>query len=206
MTDRTTFPGSTFWDERFQADAYAYGTEPNHWLVSCAGAFAPCGRVLSLGEGEGRNAAWLAGRGFAVEAVDGSAAGLEKARRLAAARGVSFESRLANLAAWTPPAGAYDAVVLVYLHLPPAVRAAVHAGAALALRSGGVLVLEAFAPAQLGRGSGPREAELLYAADTLRGDFPGLAWEVLEDVEVDRDEGAFHRGRAAVVRGLGRRV
>ena len=197
----------SFWDERFSREEYVYGTSPNRWLEAQAGRIAPGGRVLCLGEGEGRNAVWLAGRGLAVEAVDASAVGLEKARRLAVARGVAVATVLADLADHVPPADAYDAVALTFVHLPPALRAAVHARAAAALRPGGLLVIEAFTPAQLAHSSGgPKAPELLYTADLLRGDFPTLEWDPLLEVEVELDEGPLHSGRAAVVRGCGRRT
>ena len=80
-------PEREFWERRYAEPAYAYGTEPNGFLVEVAGRMPP-GPVLCLAEGEGRNAVWLAGRGHAVTAVDASAAGLAKAEALARARGV----------------------------------------------------------------------------------------------------------------------
>ena len=59
------------WDERYSSDDYVYGTAPNDFLVSVADRL-PGGRVLCLGEGEGRNAVWLAQRGLEVTAVDGT--------------------------------------------------------------------------------------------------------------------------------------
>jgi SAM-dependent methyltransferase len=198
-------PGSGFWDERYGAPGFAYGTTPNRWLEARVGDIRPGGRVLSLGEGEGRNAVWLAERGFSVDAVDASSVGLEKARELAARRGVRIRTQVDDLATYRPEPGAYDALVLVFVHLPPTLRSMVHAEGARALRPGGVLILEAFTPLQLGRPSGgPRQAELLYEVATLRSDFPGLDWTVLEEAEIELDEGPFHRGMAAVVRGVGR--
>jgi len=197
----------TPWDDRFAAAEYVYGTAPNRWLEAQAARLAPGARVLSLGEGEGRNAVWLAGQGHRVEAVDGSAVGLEKAVRLAAARGIPLQTKVADLADFEPERGAYQAVVLVYLHLPPALRAQVHARAQAALATGGLLVLEAFTPRQLAFSSGgPRQEALLYEPAVVRADLPGIAWEVLREEEIELDEGALHRGRAAVVRGLGRRL
>jgi SAM-dependent methyltransferase len=194
-----------FWDERYSVAEYVYGTAPNRWLEAEAHRIRRGGRVLSLGEGEGRNAVWLAEQGWQVVAVDASAVGLEKARRLAEARGVELTTVVADVATWRPAAASFDGVVLVYLHLPPAARPAVHAAAAAALRPGGVLVVEAFTPRQLAFSSGgPRQPEMLYEPEEIRAEFPGIAWEVLEEVEVELVEGTFHTGRAAVVRGVGR--
>jgi hypothetical protein len=97
--------------------------------------------------------------------------------------------------------------VLIFLHLPPPLRALVHARAQASLASGGLLILEAFTPRQLAFTSGgPRQLEALYEPEALRQDFPGIAWEVLREEETELDEGPLHRGKAAVVRGLGGRT
>lgn len=195
------------WDERFATDGFAYGTEPSRWLVQHAGRIPRTLPVLALGEGEGRNAVFLAGLGLDVEAVDGSPVGLAKASRLAASRGVALRTTVADLAGFVPPEGRFGAVILVFLHLPPALRASVHARAAAALAPGGVVILESFTPAQLAFSSGgPRQPDMLHDPATIRADFPGVAWEVLQEVEADLDEGPLHQGRAALLRGLGRKL
>jgi len=192
------------WDERFAGEGYAYGTEPSRWLVENAGRIPRGMPVLALGEGEGRNGVFLAGLGLDVEAVDGSPVGLAKARRLASSRGVPLRTTVADLADFVPAPGRYGAVVLVFLHLPPPLRATVHARAATALAPGGLIVLEAFTPRQLAFSSGgPRQEDMLYDPAAIRGDFPGVEWDVLEEAEVDLDEGPLHRGRAALIRGVG---
>lgn len=197
----------SFWDERYSGDDYAYGTEPNRWLVEHVERIAPGGRVLSLGEGEGRNAVWLAEHGFFVDAVDGSPVGLEKARRLAVLRGVRIDTVVEDLSRYQAAPSAYDALLLAFVHLPPALRVIVHAKGAVALKPGGVVILEAFTPRQLAFSSGgPKDPAALYEPDAIRADFPGVSWDILEEVETELDEGAHHRGRAAVLRGVGRRV
>lgn len=195
------------WNERYAGEAFAFGTEPNVWLESVADRLKPRSRILALGEGEGRNAVWLAQQGHRVEAVDASSVGLAKARRLAEERGVTLTTTVADLAEYRPEVAAYDAAILVFLHLPPALRAAVHGLAEAALVPGGFVILQAFTPRQLAFTSGgPRQAEMLYDAETLRGDFPGVTWEALREEELELDEGPNHLGRAAVVSGLGRRI
>ena len=201
---RAAMERMSFWDERYSRDEYVYGVAPNRWLASESRRIRPGGRVLSLGEGEGRNAVWLAERGFEVVAVDASAVGLEKARRLAASRGVTIQTHLEHLAGYRPEPASYDALVLVYLHLGPKHRAAVHAAGAAALKPGGVVIVEAFTPGQLAhRSGGPKQLDFLYDAATLRADLAGVSWDVLEELEIDLAEGPLHQGRAAVVRGVG---
>ena len=141
-------------------------------------------------------------------AVDLSEVGLRKARTLAEARGVRIETEQADLADWEPRQGDFDAAVLTYLHLPPALRTSVHQRLAGALRPGGLLILEAFHPDQLGRTSGgPKQVDMLYSLATIEADFDGsLVRELGEEAEVLLDEGPGHHGPACVTRYLGRRA
>lgn len=111
------------WDERYAAEEYVYGTEPNAFLKEHAQRLA--GPVLSVAEGEGRNAVFLASLGLEVLGVDGSAVGLAKARRLAEAKGVSIDTLVVDLADYEPPAAAFGAVVSIFAHLPSRVRGSV---------------------------------------------------------------------------------
>lgn len=193
------------WDERYAVDEYVYGTLPNDFLVSRV-ASLPRGRVLCLGEGEGRNAAWLAQQGFEVHAVDASAVGLEKARRLAHARGVAVGTTIADLATWEAGEAQWDAIVSIFCHLPPPVRARVHGRIAQWLRPGGVFLLEAYTPDQLAlKTGGPPVAALMMTLAGLRAELAGL--EIEHGVETVRRvvEGRLHHGDGAVVQVLARR-
>ena len=198
---------SAFWDQRFAEPGYKYGTQPNAWLQCEAHRFAPGSRVLVPGDGEGRNGVWLSEQGHRVQSVDSSSVGLAKARALAAERGVAIDTLCADLADWVPPAASVDAVVLVFVHLRPALRTLVHQRLAQALVPGGWLLIEAFHPGQLGRPSGgPKEPDMLFTHELLRTDFAGLLDEVSAwHGEVLLDEGPGHQGAALVTRWLGRR-
>lgn len=197
---------SRFWDERFAGDTYRYGTAPNDFLRAQAGAIPAGGSVLSIGEGEGRNAAHLAGLGLAVTALDGSAVGLEKARRLAAARGVAVQTVLADLADHEIAPASWDGIVNCFCHLPPGLRRRVNAQIVAALRPGGVLILEGFTPAQLQFASGgPRDPALLWQPDQLRAELAGLDFAILREVRRPLAEGPGHDGMAAVVQLLARK-
>lgn len=194
---------AAFWDSRYAGAPYAYGEAPNAFLASLS--YAPGGRALVPGDGEGRNGVFLAERGLKVETLDLSGEGVAKARRLAAARGVSLDARQADVLAWDWPVAAYDVIALIYLHLPAPERRMLHARALAALKPGGRIVLEAFTPGQLvkqaeGARGGPREAALLYSAEDLRADFAGAEIEFLQEVEAEMHEGALHVGASAVVR------
>ncbi|HEX7162746.1 MAG TPA: class I SAM-dependent methyltransferase [Trebonia sp.] len=95
------------------------GARPNRFVEDELASLAP-GRAVDLGSGEGRNAIWLAERGWRVTAVDFSAADLARAARLAAERGASVDWVQADLPTWEPAPGGYDLVLIAYLHLPSA--------------------------------------------------------------------------------------
>ena len=193
------------WDQRYSAQEYVYGKEPNDFLVSVASEWPP-GRVLCLGEVEGRNAVWLAQRGFAVTAVDASTIGLAKARRLAGERGVAIETIGADLAHFVFEPGHWDAVVSIFCHLPAAVRAALHRRVVAGLRSGGRFVLEAYTPRQLQLGTGgPPVLELMMDLQTLRAELAGLDFAHAVETEREIQEGQFHHGVGAVVQILARK-
>jgi SAM-dependent methyltransferase len=194
-----------FWNQRYGTQQYIYGETPNAFVAEIASQI-PAGPVLCLAEGEGRNAVHLATLGHPVTAVDQSAAGLAKARRLASARGVEIETVLADLENFTIEPGVWSGIVATFAHLPPAIRRQVHAQAVRGLRSGGVFVLEAYTPAQLAFDTGgPKSPELLMTLPGLRAELAGLELLVGREIEREVIEGNGHTGRGAVVQILARR-
>lgn len=193
------------WDERYSEPGYAYGTEPNDYLVSvCDGL--PEGELLSLAEGEGRNAVYLAERGYRVTAVDSSRVGLDKASALAKDRGVSIETRVVDLTEFDPGIEQWDVVVSIFCHLPHRQRRDLYKKIVPSLKTGGVLVLEAYIPRQLELATGgPDVAERMPTLEMLRQELQGLDFEVAHEIERDVIEGKYHHGRAAVVQILARK-
>ncbi len=188
------------WEQRYGALEYFYGTDPNDLLRQRCDSIRLCGTVLCLAEGEGRNAVFLAGQGYQVTAVDQSVAGLAKAERLAAQRGVSIVTALADLADYPMGSACWDGIVSIWCHLPRGLRADVHRRAIEALTPGGVFLLETYTPAQLAHHTGgPRSADLLPTLEQLQGELVGL--ELVHAVECERmvHEGSGHDGLSAVV-------
>lgn len=193
------------WDDRYSEPGFAYGTEPNDFLVSVADRLPP-GPVLTLGEGEGRNAVFLAGLGHEVVAVDQSEVGLAKTRQRAAERGVRVQTQQADLGDYPIQPGAWAGIVSIFCHLPPAVRVPLYAAVVRGLRPGGVFVLEAYTPRQFGRGTGgPPSPELMVSLDDLTRELTGLEFLHARELEREVREGTYHTGLASVVQLVARR-
>lgn len=190
------------WDERYSREDYVYGVEPNDFLVEVYDRL-PAGRVLCLAEGEGRNAAWLAGQGRQVTSVDGSEVGVRKTLKLAEARGVVVDARCADLADFEIAPQSFDVIVSVFGHVPPDLRRDLHARCVAGLKPGGAMALEAYTPDQLAKGTGgPPVAELMMTADALRAELAGLEFAILRERVREVIEGVGHTGEAAVVQML----
>jgi len=192
------------WDERFAGDDYVFGTAPNDFLVEQSGLLRS--PVLSLGEGEGRNAVFLASKGHDVHAVDSSAVGLSKAQSLARSRGLDIRTILMDLADYEPPDGHYEAVVSIFAHLPSTVRQQLYPRVTRCLKPGGILLIEAYAEAQISRDTGgPKDLDMLMSIGKIQQELPGFESLFLREVERDVCEGHGHTGAACVVQFIGRR-
>lgn len=189
------------WNDRFAGDDYIYGTEPSQFVTRHAGDLRPGMTLLSVADGEGRNSVYLAGKGVRVTAVDGAPNAVEKARKLAAERGVSIAFEVADLFNWNWPEGAYDAVLGVFIQFaPPPMRQALFAGMARALKPGGLLLLHGYAPRQVGYGTGGPGAEAnMYTPDLLRAAFQGYDFLTLDDYDKVIHEGRGHSGKSALI-------
>jgi SAM-dependent methyltransferase len=199
-------PGS-FWDQRYEGTVYVFGQEPNMWMATNADLLKSGMTALLPGDGEGRNGVWLAERGLDVTTVDASSVGVEKARRLAAERGVDLNIQIADLREWDVPEGTFDLMVSAFLHVDPDDRAAVHRKLARMLKPGGLLLLEGFTTDHLGYGKGgSKDTRMLFTEDKLRGDFEELLdIEHLEALKTDLPASERHGGPAAVIRLRARR-
>ncbi|MBM3684103.1 MAG: class I SAM-dependent methyltransferase [Actinobacteria bacterium] len=196
----------TFWDERYGSVEWAFGTEPNDFLRESAAAIPP-GSVLCIGDGEGRNGVFLASLGHEVTSVDLSAVGLGKARALAAERGAALHTVQADLAGFDVGVGCWVGIVSIFCHLPGALRDDLFPRLVAGLAPGGVVLVESYTPAQIGRGTGgPQDVDLLETPGELARRFAALACEHVWEGERLVVEGAFHSGTASVVQYIGRRV
>lgn len=196
---------TTNWDQRYSEPGYTYGTTPNTFLVSVVNRIPP-GRVLMLAEGEGRNAVYLASLGYRITAVDASAVGLGKALELAAERGVSLTTVVADLDRFEIEPGQWDAIVSCFCHIPSAIRIPLHRKVVNGLKPGGVFVLEGFSKEQMDYDTGgPKSLDMLMSIEELLQELAGL--EIIHAATLVRDvkEGRGHTGLASVVQILAMR-
>jgi SAM-dependent methyltransferase len=195
------------WNQRFSGTDYLFGTEPNEWLREHAGVWSPGQRVLCVADGEGRNSVWLAQRGLQVTAFDIAEAGVAKARRLAAERGVEVDFQVADCDGFDWPVGACDGVAAIFVQFAdPAMRARLFARVVDALAPGGTLVLQGYTPKQLEyRTGGPPVASHLYTPQMLREAFAALDLVELREYEAEVREGSGHHGWSALIGLVARR-
>jgi 2-polyprenyl-3-methyl-5-hydroxy-6-metoxy-1,4-benzoquinol methylase len=202
------------WNRKHGEAGVLFGTEPNRFLVAevegLAGALqaprfsgraAPArpaalpaeARALDLACGAGRNAVWLARRGWRVTGVDFSDVALRNARALAAEREVEVEWVQADVRSWEPALLAFDLVVILYLQLPAAERRLVLGRAAAAVAPGGTLLVVGHHLQNLDGGhGGPKDPAVLLTPEQVAAELPGLEIEkaerVLRPVETEDGE------------------
>ena len=177
------------WDRRYEASELVWSAAPNRF-VEAELAGLPPGRAVDLAAGEGRNALWLAARGWQVTAVDFSAAGLDKGRALQRRRGgdLRIDWVQADVLEYDPGAAAVDLALLAYLQLPEDERRTAVRRAFGMLRDGGTLFVVAHDSTNLTDGTGgPQDAAVLYTAEDVLADLDGERFEVLRAERVARD-------------------
>jgi len=188
------------WQTRFSAPGYAFGKAPNAFLKAQAHRLRPGHRALSVADGEGRNGVWLAEQGLDVLAIDFSAAGLAKARTLAAERGVTLRTELADVTTWQWPHQAFDVIAAIFIFVEPDERPAFFNNLKRALKPGGLLLMQGYRPEQLNyRTGGPPKAERMYTRAILQQGFGDMAALDISEHDSMISEGASHAGMSALI-------
>ena len=189
-----------FWNERYSSSEYVYGKEPNEYLKSKLDKLMP-GKILFPCEGEGRNSVYAAGRGWDSHCFDSSSEGRKKALILAEERNLTINYLIYGVKDYPYKEEEFDAVGIFYAHMPSSIRKNFHNDLIRSVKSGGIIILEAFHKDQLGRPSGgPKDIDMLYTAEDLGDDFSGAKVLELKKEIVNLKEGKFHEGEACVVR------
>jgi 2-polyprenyl-3-methyl-5-hydroxy-6-metoxy-1,4-benzoquinol methylase len=167
------------WNRRYETAEYVWQADPNQFVAEHLGDLEP-GEAIDLAAGEGRNAIWLAERGWLVTAVDFSEVGLTKANRLADDRGVEIETIVADVTTWEP-ASPVDLVVLAYLQLPSDAQESVLRRVAGWVRPSGTVFVIAHDRSNVADGyGGPSVEDVCYDLERTTA--------ALEPLEIDRAE------------------
>ena len=177
---------SVSWDRRYEGRELVWTAEPNRFLVAETETLAP-GRAIDLACGEGRNAVWLAERGWRAVGADFSEVGLRKARELANGRGVSVEWVAADLLDYRPDPRAFDLVLVFYLQVSAAQRRPILQAAAEAVAPGGTFLVVAHDSSNLRHGhGGPQDPTVLYTAHDVLTDIEGCGLQIERAERVER--------------------
>lgn len=198
------------WDQRYAEEEFAYGEQPNNFLRQQLSLLKP-GKILFPAEGEGRNAVFAAGLGWAVSAFDISIEGQKKALKLAEKKQVAIDYRVGELQELNYTEGQFDVIALIYAHFPANIKSLVHQTLDKYLNTGGYIIFEAFSKSHLNylakdeKMGGPRDIESLFSLEEVKTDFNN--YEILEllETEIHLNEGPYHSGQGSVIRFVGRK-
>lgn len=208
MTDNTWL---NRWDERYDSEQFAYGTDPNHYLKEQLNKLIP-GSILFPAEGEGRNAIFAATKGWNVSAFDISANGQKKAFQLAEQNHVNIDYQVGELSTLNYQQEQFDAIALIYAHFPASVKSSIHQMLNQYLCKGGFIIFEAFSKNHLEyiakdeKVGGPKDIESLFSIDEIKADFQDYNIVELTEKEINLNEGLFHNGTGSVIRFVGQKM
>ena len=170
------------WDERYAGAELLWSVGPNRFLEDRVGDLKP-GRALDIACGEGRNALWLAEKGWRVTAVDFSSVAIARAREIALSRSLTVDWLIADAREYRPPSRQFDLVIVMYLHMPWPDMRLVLAAAAEAVAPGGTFFLVGHDRSNLEQGrGGPRDPAVLYEPGDVADELLGLVVEKAEKV------------------------
>lgn len=198
------------WNDRYSNEAFAYGEEPNLYLKEQLEKLSP-GDILFAAEGEGRNAVFAAKLGWNSSAFDISIEGKNKALQLAESNNVSIDYRVGELETLDFKPNQFDAIALIYAHFPANIKAAYHKTLSQYLKKDGIVIFEAFSKNHLEyiakneKVGGPKEIDMLFSIAEIQADFNDFEIIILEEKEIELNEGLFHNGLGSVIRFVGRK-
>ncbi|MEQ8364470.1 MAG: class I SAM-dependent methyltransferase [Cyclobacteriaceae bacterium] len=198
------------WNERYSAETYAYGEQPNKFLKEQLDKL-PVGSILFPAEGEGRNAVYAAQQGWLVYAFDISIEGQKKAFQLAEKNKVKIEYSVGELQTLNYKPNQFDVIALIYAHFPAAIKSSYHKTLDTYLKKDGVIIFEAFSKRNIDyvakneKVGGPRDIGSLFSEEEIKSDFPNYEFDQLEEVEIELYEGMYHNGMGSVIRFVARK-
>lgn len=181
---------SRFWDERYADSDLVWSATPNQFVAAELADLAP-GSALDVACGEGRNALWLAERGWDVTAVDFSLTGLDKGRALQSrherGRDMHIDWVHADVLDHDFGSDVFDLVVIAYLQVPAKERQTVVRRCFGSLTEGGTLFMVAHDSTNLTEGTGgPQDESVLYTAEDVLSDLGTEHYDVERAERVSR--------------------
>lgn len=201
-----TFTEADFWNERYQDTNYAYGEKPNDFLQQNASIFKKAGKILSLGEGEGRNGVFLAEHGYDVRGVDFSKKGQTKALALAKSRNVNINYDISDIAEYDLGENKWDGVISIFFPISEKIRMRLFHAIKLSLKEGGIFLLEAYNKKQLDFDTGgPKDITYLLSLDEVADMFHDFEVAMARDIERTINEGDLHNGLSSVTQFIARK-
>jgi len=194
-----------FWNERYNEVSYSYGDAPNEFLKEQLDKLK-VGSILLPAEGEGRNAVYALSKGWGVTAFDFSESAKTKAKKLATNHGFDLNYQVIDVLEFKS-VKKFDVIAFCYAHFPAAIRKKANQHLLKSLKPNGHIIFEAFSKNQLGKSSGgPKNTDMLYAIDEVEDEFNEINFEILEEVEIELNEGLYHIGNASVIRFTGTKI
>ncbi len=201
------------WDESYNMEEYRYGESPNLFFKQTIDRL-PIGKILLPADGEGRNSVYAAIQGWSVDAFDQSQQAKEKALRLAHKKSVDFSYKVINFEdiAQSYITDSYDVIALIYVHLPEGLKVQCYRSLLPFLKNGGHIIIEGFSKdhvkhqQQNPSAGGPPHVEMMYSKEEILSIFDFLEINLLEEIELELSEGIGHRGKASVIRFIGKKV
>lgn len=197
-----------FWNKRFESQKFAYGTEPNVFFKNCIDQLTPK-TILMPADGEGRNGVYASSLGWKVISTDLSEKGKDKALQLAKENNTTLEYMVGDIEHFNFPARSFDCIGLIYAHFAAEKIAAIHQKLNRWLKPNGSIIFEAYSKSHLKyrecnpKVGGPKSLEMLFSVEDIKRDFPNFDFQILEDIEIELNEGEFHNGTSKVIRGFG---
>ena len=201
----------SFWDERYSDADYAYGKEPNAFFKETLDTLQLKGKALFPAEGEGRNAVYAAKKGLEVIAFDMSMEAKKKALQLADENRVTIEYLVYEFDKLYFTENSFDLIVLIFAHFPPKLNNTYYKKLANHLKPGGYIIAETFSKEQLKYSEanplagGPKNVDMLFSINDFKNNFPDFEVFKLQQQEIELSEGLFHKGKASVIRFVGKK-
>lgn len=191
------------WNERYSQEGYNYGKQPNAFLKEELPKISP-GKILFIGEGEGRNSVFAATLGWEVDAIDFSEEGKRKAEKLAEEFGVKINYQIQDFSSFAPQKNNYDAIGIFYIHLSEDLRTKLFQLLIESLKPAGKILFECFEKEQINYLSGgPKNPEMLYSLEDVATLFIDLEFEKFSNEKIILSEGEGHKGEGIVIRFVG---